>query len=406
MGKTLDEVLSEIDNNNSIQDLLKIISTQLDNRNYFAMFEIPRLRQSKLDSDILVASVKKLHGDLVLVIDKNINMFSDSTTESLSGRLNYKQLLFYTKDIAGNIIKDNLADWMMIYILRESKHGIDDYVDAFTDCSLTQNRGLCVGDDGMVSLVDPRLVIHNHAIQLDNISTVYLHPFLRRSFSGNFVDIPAILRHGVEQGYDVKARLDPYREGEMKYYREVVECDYWHGAHFNTSILNSKAKNEKWTVHGLDETDRRTQALGMSYPILQTHFRTSMMDKNLRQFSIEEYTPRTASYGVESPNFGKKYYIQKYAHLVYDQNGKFIQHVDCSVRVFKVGDYLKLLKSVKSGNDPGRQIGKRYKLFKISGELELDYVQNCLYEFFRCNPLIIEYFTGKTFDETWDYLQS
>ena len=72
MGKTLDEVLSEIDNNNSIQDLLKIISTQLDNRNYFAMFEIPRLRQSKLDSDILVASVKKLHGDLVLVIDKNI----------------------------------------------------------------------------------------------------------------------------------------------------------------------------------------------------------------------------------------------------------------------------------------------------------------------------------------------
>ena len=130
------------------------------------------------------------------------------------------------------------------------------------------------------------------------------------------------------------------------------------------------------------------------------------MDERLRQFSIEEYTPQMSSYGTKSPNFGKKYYIQKYAHFVYDQNRQSIEHVDCAVRVFGINEYLDVLSLVQQGRDPSRRIGSRYKLFKICGEIDLDFVQKVLYEFFRYNPHLMEYFCNKTFDEVLKYIRS
>ncbi len=394
----LDEVLKLIDEDESLQMLMERIVRDVQNQNGSVLHEL----LSRYIDDDTSTLLKTIEG----YIDKNKDTFSNPDAKSASDRINYPHLLFNAKDSEGNVTVEELSRWLAIYLLSEHLPGIDEYVDNLDNFETTEQLSLEVDATGLVDLANPRIVIRNHALQVDEDTRLYLHQFMRRYFGANFVGIPPLLRTALDKDYEVRGRLDPLRTSSMKGYTEIVELDHWHGAHFDVAVLNSKDKKELWTVHGSDETKGEVKALGMSYPVAQTHFRTSMMDDNLRQFSIEEYVPRVASYGVKSPNFGKKHHIQKYAHFVYDQTRGTIEHLDCAVRVFGVDDYLSVFSKVQQGKDPGRQLGKRYKLFKIRGELDLEFVQTVLYEFFRYNPHIMEYFGNKTFDEVWKFLRA
>lgn len=395
--KDLDTILKSIDKDNNLQVLMGRIVRGCQDRNESMFHEVLGCHTD---------DIAQLLGLLEGYIENNKDIFSRPDTTSASGRIDYPHLIFNAKDRNGNVTIEQLSRWLAIYLLSEHEPGIDEYVDNLDNFEIAKQLSLEVDNAGLIDLANPRICIKNHALQVDNDTRIYLHQFMRRYFSANFVDIPPLLRTALDKDYEVRGRIDPLRISSMKGYTETVELDHWHGAHFDVAVLNSKDKRELWAVHGSDETKGEIQTLGMSYPVKQTHFRTSMMDDNLRQFSIEEYVPCVASYGAKSPNFGKKYHIQKYAHFVYDQTRGTIEHLDCAVRVFGVDDYLSILNQVQQGKDPGRQIGKRYKLFKIRGEIKLEFVQAILYEFFRYNPHIMEYFSNKTFDEVISFLRS
>lgn len=390
-SKDLGQTLKLMDKDQSLQSLMRDIAQDVHNKNEFLIHELTAIHNND--------EIEKLLKILEEYIKKYKDIFGNSNTQSSSGRVNYSQIIFQAKDSKGNIILEKLAQWLAIYLISEHIPGIDEYVDNLDNFKIVRMYGLSVDNAGLVDLSNPRITIKNHALQIDENTLLYLHQFMRRYFGANFVGIPPLLRVALKNNYRVHARLDPLRSSTMQSYTDIVELDRWHGAPFNIDILNSDNKKEFWTVHSSDEARKEIQALGLSYPVLQTHFRTSMMDEKLRQFSIEEYTPKISSYGAKSPNFGKKYHIQKYAHFVYDQNRQSIEHVDCAVRVFSISDYLDVLSLVQQGRDPGRHIGSRYKLFKICGEIDLDFVQKVLYEFFRYNPHLMEYFCNKTFDE-------
>ena len=397
-SKNIDNILELIDRDEEAQRLMTIIVRDAHNRNKSLYHEIS-CRYVNNDTERLLKILEEY-------IERDRDIFSSPDAKSLSDRINYQQLLLNAKDRQGNVTIGSLSRLLAIYLLSERTPRIDEYVDYIDSFEIAEKYLLTINKDGLIDLSNPRITIKNHALQIDKNICLYLHQFMRRKFGGNFAGIPPLLRTALNKGYKVCGRIDPLRVSSMEDYSEIVECDHWHGARFDAAILNSKDKGEFWTVHGSDETKKEVQALGLAYPVSQTHFRTSMMDDNLRQFSIEEYVPRETSYGVRSSNFGKKYHIQKFAHFVYDQERKIVEHIDCAVRIFTVDEYVHIFDKVLCGKDPGRQIGRRRKLFKISGEIDLDFTKSLLYEYFMYNPHIMEYFCGKSFDEVIDFIRN
>ncbi len=140
--------------------------------------------------------------------------------------------------------------------------------------------------------------------------------------------------------------------------------------------------------------------LDPGYPVSFTGFRTKMMDADMREFMIEEFTPivnpLTPSEHIRG--IDKKHTIQKFAHLVYDQKNRLFSHLDGAVRVFENTEYEAVFS--KLPNDPGEKIGKRHKLFLVEGSISMDMVQSLLYDFFMYNPHIEEYFSAPTIKST------
>ena len=82
------------------------------------------------------------------------------------------------------------------------------------------------------------------------------------------------------------------------------------------------------------------------------------MDENKRQFKIEEYCSLEPEHGI-----GERFCIEKFGHVVYDQNEDCFTHLDGAVRVFPVEEYIDHLDAVESGRDVDEKIGTRHKLF-------------------------------------------
>ena len=51
------------------------------------------------------------------------------------------------------------------------------------------------------------------------------------------------------------------------------------------------------------------------------------------------------------------------------------------------------------GNDPGGRVGKRFKLFKVSGGINYKTIEGLLYAFFRYNIQLYEYFQNMAFEK-------
>ena len=59
--------------------------------------------------------------------------------------------------------------------------------------------------------------------------------------------------------------------------------------------------------------------------------------------------------------------------MVYDQNKHSFEHIDCAVRIFNKNTYDNIYADLLSGKMPDRQIGTRFKLLKISGNINFDH---------------------------------
>lgn len=380
---SLDELYTDLKNSAETIKIVKSLTRNIINRNLFPMTLIQFYSGKAIEGDSLTTD----YSGLISIISAKLDQ-ADIHEESVTDE-SLRQALWFAKDKDGHLDNSLLAKWLVVILCSTYMPKIDENIKHLDDIHLLDRLELAYKSDLLVDISSSSFELRKHGLIVSNDKLTYPHQFLRRYYSANFVDMLVILSDCIKNGLAVKLRLDPLRSyTEPRFYQNIFEADHWHGKPFNENILMSADKKELFTIHRTDNYNFS------SYPVAFTIFRSNMMDKGLRQFTIEEFTPKIdpSFKGKITPGFGEKYCIQKFAHFVFDQASETISHVDGAVRVFSLDEYDAHYKVVMKGRDPGSKIGKRHKLFLVEGNLSLERTQNILYEFFRYNQHLQEYF--------------
>ena len=384
----IDSVLSQIDNDKVLQGTLKALANDVFNNNQWLIHM--HIEENNLFRQAFNGVKQYIEGNLSIFYDPN----------AISKRLNCP----YIYEISSGEIYD-IARLITIALAEEKMLTVQDYIDEFSqpDYHVHKKYGLATDKQGLVCLSDiqTRASLLDHCIDMHDGTRIYLHQFLRRNFSGNFVDTPSVLAQSIEDGKKVEVRIDPYRVGNMSRYVNIVERDYWYGRKFSLELLDDKNNKEDVTIHTFFQ-DKDHPYCHAEYV---TIFRTSMLDSDKRQFIIEEYIPKENWIKGRMPGYYNENVLQRYAHFVYDQDKKTFEHVDCSVRVFDRREYDEIYEKVKASKAPKSHIGKRYKLLKISNDVSMELTKDVLYAFFRQNPHIMEYFCNVSYEEVRKFLE-
>ncbi len=373
-----------------VQSLLKTLANEYHNRNLDLVSGAPTYSEGT-QSDSFVDDYTRI---LEVIYGKLLQTNLTSLTSDEDEEFYYNTIWYGEKD--GSINIKQAARMVISYLLNTHMPSIDEYINHLEDYSLPKKLNIPVDDKGLVTLADD-MELRRHALLLPSQKAmVYPHQFLRRFYSGNFVNMPYMLENLRKEGKKVQIRLDPFRIAHPKYYHEVLEEDYWYGLKFAASLLENKDKKPVRTLH------RTNGDHNFYYPVDFTLFRSDMMSGTERQFMIEEYVPLTNPVQPMRRIHGvsKEHCIQKFAHFVYDQEQQCISHIDGAVRTFTRAEYAEILNTVCLGSDPSKRVGTRYKLFKVEGSLNMKQVQTLLYEFFMYNPHISEYFSNTTSSQT------
>ena len=387
----IDPFFTAIDNDTQIQEKLKLLADDVFNNNEF-------LSLIHHQENIYFSELMNL---VRPIIEQHKKTFLNKNAYSYTGRINYPHIYSICRDDKEAYFLQNISKWMIICLSNEKqKHNID-YIKQLlnhTSC-LPAGVELAISKDGLVDLsaIQNSIKLLDHAIDLQDGRRIYLHQFLRRHFNSNFVDIPQLLNISMQQGAKVEARIDPFRVGEMLRYKNIMECDAWYGPNFSSNLLEAKDKREKVTIHHFNGDNPREK----NYNKYVTIFRTSMLDidSELRQFFVEEYIPRLDWLHSPMSSFCGEYVIQRFAHFVYDQKNKNYEHIDCAIRIIDRKEYAQLYTIANQGNDPGGRVGKRFKLFKVTGGINYKTIEGLLYAFFRYNIQLYEYFQNMAFEK-------
>ena len=389
----IEKLLPTLMANSEINKLVVSLSSAIQSRNTAPMRLMQMYSGRAVDGDQLTQDYSRLLG-LIMPILEQID-FSD--VSAIEKNKNYRALnnaLWFAESRDGGGVRLSLLNQYVVAILLEDvAPKIDEYVDSVLDVSLHKELNIAFDDNLLVDISSDDYDLRKHGLVIKGEKLVYPHQFMRRYYRANFVDLLSILSHCKKINLSVKVRLDPLRGYcEPRFYHAIMEADHWHGKPFSDEILMSKDKTETLTFHTTYDNQRAS-----SYPVKYTIFRSSMMDydKGLRQFFVEEYTPSVLeadSISDLAPGFGEKYCIQKFAHFVYDQVKQQFTHIDGATRTFSIDEYAEIESIVAKGQDPGSKIGTRDKLFLVEGEIEKDLVFSLLYEYFRYNPHLEEYY--------------
>lgn len=374
-----------------VQNLAKEIALEFENRNIFPLTGFPQFLRTGTSAHFskkcqnLQTLIKRMISDKSFfekLLDKNQNPW-------------IKSAVWFGTD-NGVYDVDMIAIHLCAGTIQKHFRKIDDHVQHLNDDSLNKKLQIPTNKDLLVDLSDKRILLKNHGIIFNGNALIYPHQFFRRFYSANFVGMPALLRKAQEQDAHAYIRLDPFRKTDVGHYQEIIEADHWYGPRFSESLLMDKHKSDR-TLH------TSNGYYCMSYDVKFTVFRTKIMDSLLREFMIEEYCPTTLPYGEKSPGIGERFCVQKFAHFVYEQNKKCFIHLDGAVRVFSVPEYETIFKIIASGSDPGDKIGNRHKMFLVEGQLNAELVKELVTEWFRYNPHIQEYFSGRNISPTISY---
>mgnify|MGYP001072805347 CR=1 FL=1 len=394
----IDPYFAIIDDDKQIQEKLKLLADDVFNNNEFLSYVQPV-------ENVYFSELVDL---LEIIIRQYKNFFLNTNMQSATSRINYQHLYAISKRDNEDDFIYHLARNIIACLVSEKQKHIEDYIEQLLTNNLNflpSNLGILVSKDGLIDISEHsnKLKLLDHAVETSDGRRIYLHQFLRRHFNSNFVDTPRILNSAIQQGLKVEVRVDPFRIGDMSRYHGIIECDAWFGPKFNQQILDSKDKIEKVTIHHFNSDNPREKI----YNKYTTIFRTSMLDfgKGLRQFFVEEYPPYLDWTQSPMTGVGKKYTIQRFAHFVYDQNNKNFEHIDCAIRIFNREEYDKLYKIANQGNDPGGKVGRRFKMFKISGGVDLALIERSLYAFFRGNIHLVEYFHNLKFSGAVEWFE-
>lgn len=372
--------LFETDEINSISSS---IAKEFANRNLFALRDFSSLVYSEFKTPL-----SKSCSDLFLLVKviletgDNLHNF----VEIMPRPQAVGTALFMGKTDNGYDIEKVALNYS-IFLVQDAGLHLDDHVQNLLNRTLPDELGICIDKDFLTDLSNPKLILKNHGIIFDEKILIYPHQFLRRCFNSNFVEMPSLLNKALDLGLRVHLRIDPLRKTTPDYYREVMELDYWHGQPLSESFLGDNHTSAR-TVHGNSESSI------LNNHVKRTVFRTDMMDDNIRQFKIEEYSDTLTEGGSPTYCAGTNYFIQRFGHACYDQRLRKFTHLDGAVRVFRKDEYEGYLRDIESGKDVDEKIGDRHKMFLVEGEFDQSLASGLLAEWFRYNNHIQEYFSG------------
>jgi hypothetical protein len=376
--------INEIFDDRDIIRLSTIIANELDNRNMSAI-DAGRFFVSKNILDDLISNCATLYSIVRDIIKDDAAM---ANLANAKPEETWKKMALFLGRTDKGIDKDKVALHICISLISKHHRKIDEYILALPDKKLYDALGIISDDDQLIDLTDPRLELRRQGVIFNGSTLFFPHQFFRRSYRYSILGVPASLKKAIGCGASVKIRIDPFRVTTADRYREIMELDYWYGARFSEKLLCNTRRSER-TLH------ISTGFYELNYDARFTAIRTKMMDDGIREFMIEEYCPQIIWGEEKSPGTGEKFCIQKFAHFCYDQRLKTFTHLDGAVRVFENTGYESIFKMIESGKDIGDKAGVRHKMFLVEGRFKQDLVQELLSEWFRYNPHIHEYFSGK-----------
>lgn len=243
--------------------------------------------------------------------------------------------------------------------------------------------------------IDESFELRQHGIVF-NEHLIFYHPFLRRGFGSNFVEITKYimdLAHLVD--VDLQVAIDPFRINKKESYINYREADHWWGVKFNISKLNDK------TYVGQTVYARQPQKLNLfDYPV--DRIEVNITQKNhLKSFTIEEITlPQSILDQSEYSSvrrrldYSKRYRLNKFLHFEWNTSTQYFSHLDAAVIVHDLDKYEDRFKKPFAKKNEVRNVDK-IKLVRVDGLIPLDVVENLASFFFRENELIGEFFQGK-----------
>lgn len=271
----------------------------------------------------------------------------------------------------------------------------DDFVDIVSSRAKVQewliSSGVEYDKEGLIKITREFSLEAQGIIFSSNKSNklIYYHQFLRRFFTSNFL-IGHLLKRIDQKLITIKLLPDPYRMSEPEYLFDIVEADYWYGEKFDPTKLNQLLHNEMITVYGRDQDKNRL--LNFTFPLNKTVFRQLSKSDGLTQLEIEEIIPTQSDRDLD-----KKYRYHRYAHIIWNIEKKCVVHMDFSIMVYKKSDHLlRQNYDWHSKNRSSKQIKpKEIKVLKLEGSIEFKLALELIYEFYRYNELISEYFDSK-----------
>jgi len=280
--------------------------------------------------------------------------------------------------IAQDMIVSDVAGWWP---------DINFFVDMKEDFVKSSMIGLRYDKNDLVE-VDSSFKLEDHGVIYNDKNLVYYHPFLRRYFTSNFVDVPKILQI-LSKSPDIRLRiaLDPLRMTDPKNLKYIIEEDYWYGKYFSKEMLNDRLY-EGVTTHV--RNIEKKEVLDLSFPLDRTIFYVKNYENNTKEIQIEEIVPIDSRVSTTS-----QYALQRFAHIIWDMDSQCFTHLDCAVLIYKNTAHAKRFQyDWKQGSGEYPEKPMRKKLFRLDGKVDNELAKDLLNAFFRYNELIEEYLAG------------
>lgn len=270
-----------------IQQLTRQIAKEFTDRNLFPLRDFGLFVKDKPERELTV-KCSRLH-QLILDILQSPDML-DRVEELDDKPLWLRQAIEHSKT-DGRYSMFRLALGVCVGLLYEHHTTMDEHIEHLSNTDIYDRLGIEPAENMLLDLSDKRFELRKDGIIFDNSTLVYPHQFLRRYFSSSFVGMLLLLKRFMDGDAKVSIRLDPLRVTDAINYRDgPIEADFWHGPPFSEKVLNDKRMSGR-TLH------KSSGLYNLTYDAEFTVFRTKMMDKDEREFSVEEYCPVILRHG-------------------------------------------------------------------------------------------------------------
>lgn len=241
----LTELRSYLTGSTDVQELLKVLAREYHNRDLDLNSDVTTDYGKVTESDPFIRDYARIleviHGKM---LQTDLTSLSSVEDEEL-----YYNTIWYGEGEDGSFHTERAARMVISYLLSIHIPDIDEYITRIEDYNLPKSLGIPVDNDGLVTL-DEDMELRGHALILPAPKImIYPHQFLRRFYHANFVNMLNKFENHRKEGKTVKIRIDPMRVTHPKYYRGIIEEDYWYGLMFAASLLQSKDRKPVRTLH-------------------------------------------------------------------------------------------------------------------------------------------------------------